>query len=96
MEKPRRRFPDRPRVTIRGLLWVVLAAALFSGFVVLRLQPEFALGKPIEEMKFRAMTQMIVVNCMVLLMSLLIFYGPWFLDMSRSEFLKRMGLMWRN
>jgi len=91
--KQKRRFPDRPRVTIRVLLWVVLAAAFFSGFVVLLLKRRFALGTPIEEIEFQAMILLIPGNGMVFLMSLLIFYGPWSVDMSRSEFLKRMELM---
>ena len=93
-QRVRTRHTDPPRVTLRALLWVVFAVALFNSLLIPARQSLSTSGLPIEEIHRRETIMVVVVTSVALLTSLFFFYGPWFADMSRKEWLRKIAGRW--
>jgi hypothetical protein len=85
--KPRR-FADRPRITIRVLMCLVLIVALSNGLCMTLARQLHAPGLPTEVIRRQEMALFLFLNANALVMSLYAFYAPWWNGKSRREWLK--------
>lgn len=88
MGKTRRRFADRPRITIRALMWFVLVVALSNGLCMMYARWLHASAFPIERIWRAELLVFFFLNANALLVSLYLFYAPWWGGKTRREVLK--------
>jgi hypothetical protein len=83
-----RRFADRPRITIRALMCLVMAMALCNGLCMMLVRQLRASGLPTERIHRMEVVLSLFLNAYALGISLYVFYAPWWKGMSRREWLK--------